>query len=391
MLNFPNITVKDFLTNYWQKNFLIIPDAIPGFINPVSPDELAGLALEEEIESRMVFQTPGEDLSWSLKRGPFTADIFTKLPPTHWTLLVQGVDRFVPEVASLLDHFNFLPQWRVDDVMISYAVKNGSVGPHYDNYDVFLYQAKGRRKWLLTTIGCTEDNYQEGLDLRIMKEFKTEHEFILEEGDMLYLPPHVAHHGISLSEDCLTYSFGYRSYQGQELWDSFGEYLAANNKQSLLYIDPDWSKINNTSEIPEQAWLQAKKTMQAILSDDRQIKSWFAAFSTSLDSQAESVLPIPDEDEETISVEQFKEELRSSTGIIRNAVCRFAYFCEGDSLKLYINGCNWPIGNADTDFIKDLANKRHLLVNELEIYIDNQANLTLLYDLWLLEWLDLLD
>ena len=226
MISFKDIPVKTFLTDYWQKKPLVIRDALPCFINPISPDELAGLALEEDIESRIVHETLGTSPLWHLKKGPFSESDFSTLPKTHWTLLVQGLDRIIPEVYELLNHFDFIPQWRIDDVMLSFAALDGSVGPHYDNYDVFLYQAKGQRKWSLTTKNCHTDNYIKNIDLRIMNEFNVEEEFILEEGDMLYLPPHVGHYGISLSEECMTYSFGYRSYQGQELWDSLGDYVS---------------------------------------------------------------------------------------------------------------------------------------------------------------------
>lgn len=138
MLHFQQINLETFLTEYWQKKPLLLRNALPNFINLLSPDELAGLALEEEVESRIVIQRPHHIKPWHLLRGPFCEKDFQSLPKTHWTLLVQGVDRFVPEVYQLLEHFNFLPQWRIDDVMISYASKYGSVGPHYDNYDVFL-------------------------------------------------------------------------------------------------------------------------------------------------------------------------------------------------------------------------------------------------------------
>jgi 50S ribosomal protein L16 3-hydroxylase len=159
MINFQDISLKTFLSEYWQKKPLIIRNALPEFMNPLSPDELAGLALEDDVESRMVRETPNEKPYWHLKRGPFSESDFNTLPQTHWTLLVQGVDRLVPEVNELLDYFDFIPQWRVDDIMISFAALHGGVGPHYDNYDVFLYQAQGRREWSLTTKECTNDNY----------------------------------------------------------------------------------------------------------------------------------------------------------------------------------------------------------------------------------------
>ncbi|MGQ3890603.1 JmjC domain-containing protein [Legionella sp. CNM-4043-24] len=390
MLNFQETDVKEFLSAYWQKKPLVIRNALPGFVAAISGDELAGLAMEDEIESRMVFETPAHAPYWRLQRGPFTEEDFASLPDTHWTLLVQGVDRFVPEVAALLDNFNFLPAWRVDDVMISYAVNQGGVGPHYDNYDVFLYQAQGRRKWLLTTQECVPENYHTDVDLRIMKRFQVEEEIILEEGDMLYLPPHVGHHGTSLSKDCMTYSFGYRSYQTQELWDSLGEHMAMQQMPPVLYRDPDWNCLNSSAEIPEQAWQQAKKSLQRILDDEQLLKHWFAAFATSLDQQAETLLPMEADDADTLTV--FCDELFASAGIARNPLCRFAYLSEPE-LTLYVNGCAWCVEQVSPELVRRLANQRSMSLDELLPFVSKDgkkaANLAFLYELWKLQWLEL--
>lgn len=393
MLNFSGITLDEFLKNYWQKKPLVIRNAIKGFENSLNADDLAGLSLEEEVESRLVFETPDKSPYWALRRGPFTEEDFKSLPESHWTLLVQGVDRFVPEVAALLDHFNFIPSWRVDDVMISYAVEMGSVGPHYDNYDVFLFQAKGRRKWLLTTQDCVENNYHLDVDLRIMKEFKVEQELILEEGDMLYLPPHVGHHGISMSDDCMTYSFGYRSYQGLELWDSLGEYMASQEYPASYYKDPVWSMNPGVSEIPKEAWAQAKITMQAILDDENLFKNWFAAFATTLDRHAESLLPEPPEEEDCVDMPTFIEQLTDSSGLVQNPVCRFAYFVDEKTsrLSLFVNGYEWDVEQADKELVKLVADNRKLLINIIKPFISNPANQTFLYELWKLQWIECLE
>ncbi len=144
------LTAREFLRDYWQKKPLLIRQAIPDFESPIDADELAGLALEEEVESRVI-------IAWELRRGPFSEDSFSQLPEREWTLLVQAVDQFVPEVAELLEHFRFLPSWRIDDVMISFAAPGGSVGPHFDNYDVFLLQGKGKRHWKIGQM-CDSDS-----------------------------------------------------------------------------------------------------------------------------------------------------------------------------------------------------------------------------------------
>lgn len=386
MIHFQSITAQQFLTEYWQKKPLVIRQALPNFINPLSPDELAGLALEEDMESRIVVHTPQQKPYWQLKRGPFNDADFTKLPKDNWTLLVQGVDRVVEEVSDLLHHFDFIPQWRFDDVMISFASLHGSVGPHYDHYDVFLYQGLGRRKWSLSTKNCTPENYLSDLELRIMDQFECEQEFILEEGDMLYLPPHVAHYGISLSEECMTYSFGYRSYRAQELWDSLGEYAAEHQPFNALYQDPDWSSLNNSSELSPEGYQHAKQLLEQCLNDEGLMKSWFGCFATRLDTEAERQLPMPLEDDEMIPLSEFIEELDNGISLKRDACCRFAYQTLNEQFQLYINGCEWD-SNASSELMGLVANSRLLTADALRPFLSHTPNQLFLYDLWKLQWL----
>ncbi|KTC88770.1 cupin domain-containing protein [Fluoribacter dumoffii] len=389
MINLQHISLETFLNEYWQKKPLIIRNALPGFATPISPDELAGLALEEDVESRLVFETPHEKTSWHLKRGPFSESDFNTLPLTHWTLLVQGVDRLIPEVCALLDHFNFIPQWRIDDIMISYAVLHGSVGPHYDNYDVFLYQARGRREWLLTTKGCNQDNYINDLELRIMKQFDVEERLVLEEGDMLYLPPHVGHYGISLSEECMTYSFGYRSYQGQELLESLSDYLAEKDTFKTLYQDPNWSQWHNASEILRPAWQNAQDLLHKLINDEETMRSWFGCFVTQLDQQAELQLPMPLEEDTIIGLTDFVEEIKTGVDLVRDASCRFAYQhpTEQFGFQFYINGCEWDITDVSPDLLGYIANNRYLSHKLLVPYLNTTQNQIFIYNLWKLQWL----
>ncbi|MBA2710597.1 MAG: cupin domain-containing protein [Tatlockia sp.] len=388
MINFKELSQSEFLTNYWQKRPLVIRKALPDFVNPLSPDELAGLAMEEEIESRIVIETVNKYPYWHLKRGPFLEKDFAKLPKTHWTLLVQGVDRFIPEVASMFNYFNFIPQWRRDDIMISYAVEQGSVGPHYDNYDVFLYQAKGQRKWSLTTKNCNETNYLKDIDLRIMQDFEVEEEYILEEGDLLYLPPHVGHYGKAISAECMTYSFGYRSYQAQELLESFTEYMAEQQQTNLLYKDPNWSSLNNNGELPKQAWLNAKILIQELLDDETRFKTWFGCFATQLDQQAETLLPLIDEEKTKLT--EFMSDLVKSSGFRRNPLCRFAYevYEDPSEVALFINGCQWDTDKVSIELIKLVANSAVLLNETIADFLNKKEDQQFLYDLWLLQWLE---
>lgn len=387
MVNF-QIDIKTFLSEYWQKKPLVIRQALPNVVSALSGDELAGLALDEMVESRIVCETPGVAPFWQLKRGPFIEADFQQLPATHWTLLVQGVDRLIPEVASLLDHFDFIPQWRVDDVMISYAVKEGSVGPHYDNYDVFLYQATGFRRWSLTTKACHPNNRVAGVELRLMEAFDIEEEYLLEPGDMLYLPPHVGHHGVCVSEECVTYSFGYRQYSAQELWTSFGDYLSEQKGANPLYQDPNWNQNKFASIIPAPACVNAKQLMQQLLNDEDQLRRWFGCFVTTLDEHAEQQLPIALEEQELDDVEMFIGQVMQSDGLVRDGACRFAY--QEDPLSLFVNGCEWEIEGVTPALVAYLANHRVLELKALHSRLLQPADWALLYDFWRLQWLQFL-
>ena len=182
------LTQQQFLQQYWQKKPLLIRQAFSDFQSPISPDDLAGLACEPEIESRLI-EEKGALGPWQVRSGPLTEDDFARLPSTHWTMLVQDVDKHLPELQSLLDPFRFIPDWRRDDLMVSYAPQHGSVGPHTDGYDVFLLQAMGERRWQINDKAMTDAALIEGLDVQILQEFHPDQSWDLQPGDMLYLPP----------------------------------------------------------------------------------------------------------------------------------------------------------------------------------------------------------
>ena len=208
-LNWPTgLNVDVFLREYWQRRPLVMPQALPDFNNPLSPDELAGLATEDDIHSRLISQhQPG---SWGLRVGPFTDSELTTLPAAGWSLLVSDVEKHLEGFQTYLAPFRFLPDWRVDDLMISYAPTGGSVGPHVDQYDVFLLQAAGRREWSIGTAG-DDDSLLPDLDLRVLANFSPVQTACLGPGDILYLPPGIPHHGVSLDNHCMTWSIGFRA------------------------------------------------------------------------------------------------------------------------------------------------------------------------------------
>lgn len=379
MIQFNDLSVNDFLNDYWQKKPLLIRGALPNFISPVSPEELAGLSLEEDAESRIVVQHSPSN--YELKTGPFTETVYETLPEKNWTLLVQGMDRLMPEVADLLKEFSFIPSWRIDDIMISYATEGGNVGPHFDHYDVFLLQAQGKRNWQLTSKDCEESNYIQGVDLRLMQTFEVEDDDICEAGDILYIPPKWGHHGISLTDDCMTFSIGYRTYRGLELWDSLGDYLAEKEAFKDLYIDPNWQSTE-AGEIPDQAWQQAKFLLKNLLDKDELVKPWFGRFATQLDQTARELLPQPFEAEELPSLPELIEAAKNSDGIIRDDVYRFAYMKTSAQPLLFVNSQPIETQQATEDFIKILCNQRVIDAANLKHFLNNENNHTLFQTLW---------
>jgi 50S ribosomal protein L16 3-hydroxylase len=389
MIQFNEITDDTFLSEYWQKKPCLIKKAFNEFEAPLSPDELAGLSLEEDVESRLVIHHPNQVPSYTLQNGPFTEETFQALPELNWTLLVQGLDRLIPEIQTILSHFNFIPRWRLDDVMVSYATIGGGVGPHFDHYDVFLYQAQGARKWSLSTKHCDENNYLEDADLRIMKTFEVEQEYTLEEGDMLYLPPHVAHDGVALNDDCMTYSFGYRRYQGSELLDNFCEYLQESNISSPLYDDPNWCEVKQTAAIPQSAVINAKKLLVKMLDDEAELSKCFGRFVTQCDRQAELLLPEPLSNDEMTSHKDLLVELKDHASLYHHPACKMAYYPhkENSPCLLFINGVQWQTIGACDALIKLIADNPQLDNKELLPFLEKEENRRFVHELFQLQWL----
>lgn len=262
------LTQQQFLTQFWQKKPLLIRQAWPQMEALLTAEELAGLATEADVESRLI-QEQGEFGPWQLKYGPFTEADFASLPASHWTLLVQDVDKHVPELAEIMAKFDFIPDWRRDDLMVSFAPEGGSVGPHTDGYDVFLLQAQGTRRWQISQTPVIEADCIEGLDLKILNHFEADDVWDLQPGDMLYLPPHFAHHGVALN-DCMTYSIGFRAPTQLELLDAFMHSLSEHEAGQHRYRDPELQVCNDDKYIDKAALHRFKQSLISCIeqSDD---------------------------------------------------------------------------------------------------------------------------
>jgi len=325
---------QTFLRDYWQQKPLLIRGAASGYGEILTPDELAGLACEEEIESRLVFQE-ADDL-WHQEHGPLAESRFSELPEKNWTLLVQALDHWLPEVREILDEFDFLPSWRLDDVMVSYAATGGSVGPHFDYYDVFLLQTRGQRKWKLGQ-RCDESTpLIEGQPLKILQKFQAVDEFDLGPGDMLYIPAGVAHWGISLDDDCMTWSIGFRAPSATELFSSAIASIGDQLPENLRYQDTAESLNAQPGEICRAASEQLK-VMAKLLSEESLSGAMTEALGR-LSTEPRYPEYVETDDWSTKEVDQLFEE---NAVLVRNYRCRVAYAVldtDPGASQLFVNG-----------------------------------------------------
>jgi 50S ribosomal protein L16 3-hydroxylase len=356
-----NLDRELFLAEYWQQKPLLIPSALSDFEAPVSADELAGLALEDEVESRIVEQHEGQ---WRLQHGPFTPEDFDRTIP--WTLLVQAVDHYIPEVAALRHLIDFIPQWRVDDVMVSYAVDGGSVGPHYDNYDVFLLQGEGQRLWKL---GQSCDSKSATLphdSLRVLTEFDTAQEFLLNPGDILYVPPGIAHWGIAKGE-CTTFSIGFRAPRINDMLSRWADATLEQLDPELFYTDPTFLKdAIRPGEISRQERDQVRGILLSAL-NKLDAENWFGELVT------EHRLPLIDERDDVSSA------FESGGTLYRVAEAKLAWqedeggitvFSNGESLHFHLKVLDQLVKLCETWQIEDQAESQALPNTEARRLVD---------------------
>ncbi|QGW78321.1 cupin domain-containing protein [Pseudomonas alkylphenolica] len=365
------LTAREFMRDYWQKKPLLVRQAFTDFESPIDADELAGLALEEEVESRLVIEH-GER-PWEMRRGPFEEDTFSTLPERDWTLLVQAVDQFVPEVHELLEHFRFLPSWRIDDVMISFAAPGGSVGPHFDNYDVFLLQGQGKRNWKIGQMCDSDSPLLEHADLRILAEFEQSEEWTLEPGDMLYLPPRLAHYGIA-EDDCLTYSVGFRAPSAAEVLTHFTDFLSQFLPDEERYTDADAQPVSDPHQIQHDALGRLKNLLTEHMGDERLLLTWFGQFMTE-PRYPELVSGEPLDEAELI------ESLAQGAILIRNPSARLAWSEVDDNLLLFASGQSRLLPGDLRELLKLICAADALHIENLEQWLESDQGITLICEL----------
>ncbi|MFW2355597.1 JmjC domain-containing protein [Hydrogenophaga sp.] len=336
------LSPAQFMRRHWQKKPLLIRQAIPGFGPLLSRSELFDLASQEAVESRLIVRKPQ---GWALKQGPFKRSGLPPLKQPGWTLLVQGVDQHVDAVHDLLKRFRFVPDARLDDLMISWASEGGGVGPHFDSYDVFLLQASGQRRW---RIGRQKDlTLQPDVPLKILQNFEPEEEHVLQAGDMLYLPPRWAHDGDAVGEDCMTYSIGFRAPQRGGLAGELLQRMADELEDETLYRDPGQPATAHPGAMPEGLEAFAVDALQRLLAERQSLACALGEVMTE---------PKP---------RIFFDEAQTDwvAGAVRlDRRTRMMY----DPRHVFINGESFRAGGADARLMQRLADERSLDARQVQ-------------------------
>lgn len=344
-----NFDIDLFLRDYWQKRPLLIRNPWVEWHNPLDPDELAGLACEEGIEARLIKQ---KRKTWHAEHGPFPESRFDRPDKDPWTLLVQAVDHDVPAVAALIEPFRFVPNWRIDDVMVSFATDGGGVGPHFDQYDVFLIQGLGRRRWQLGGTCDAQTPLAPNDDMRLLAKFEPVEEWILEPGDILYVPPRIAHNGIALGDDCMTYSIGFRAPSRSELVGSWCDDVLDGIDDDDRYEDPDLALQANPGEITPQALARLHAMLTKTLQDRDAFARWFGAWN--------STRKYPEADwrpGEPIDAAQMRQCLGDDPQLFRSPSSRFSFVRGGDqaTVSLFVDGEYFECAGDTAAFAQQLC------------------------------------
>ena len=365
---------EEFIKNYWQQKPLVIQQGFKNFKSPISAEELAGLAYEEDVHSRIVIEKGGEQ-PWQLIDGPMDESVFESLPETHWTLLVNDVEKHVPQLSFIVDAFRFIPEWRMDDLMISFAPEGGTVGPHLDQYDVFILQAKGHRRWSINTQPVDEDNQIPDIALRIQKDFVAEQEWLLEPGDIIYIPPGVTHYGVA-TDDCLSFSIGFRAPTHTEMLTDFIDYLSNDLPPERTYKDSRISVQKHSNEITKNALENVRDIFKDYLNPNHPaLAQWFGRFVS--DTKTDLIFENDDViDDFELLKQQFPE-------MYRNPASRFAFYEpasndeQASNAMLFIDGADFTVS---VDFAKWLCNERVVKLSEYKLAEAEQQLLLKLFN-----------
>ena len=345
----PAFDPKQFLQQQWQKTPLFLPGFLQDYLDPLSGDELAGLACEESVESRLVRRHGERD--WRMEHGPFTEQLLQDLPAENWTLLVQAADLWEDQVGILKELFNFLPSWRVDDVMVSFATPGGGVGPHFDYYDVFLIQGAGQRTWQIGAYSTSGLKVDETSGLALLDEFKAEAEYQLNPGDVLYLPPGYAHWGEAITPS-LCYSVGFRAPSVGEMLAGFTDYLLPEADPAQRFTDSELEPAESSGEIKPENLGNAYRSTLASLADEQRFRTWFGCHVT--EPKYPELIELP---AQPLKPEDLQVRLKNGAEVQRCVASRFAYLLlpESASVVLFADGEDFSLSQTNIQLIHKLC------------------------------------
>ncbi len=350
------ITAEQFLAEYWQKKPLLVRNALPEIANLLEPNDVMELALDENITARLIKQKDKDPNQWSVKSSPLIKADFQKMPKL-WTLLVQAVDHYSFDLAELWKKFPFIPQWRRDDIMVSYAQKGGSVGQHFDFYDVFLVQGYGHRRWQLGQMCDAESEFVAGQPLKLLPEMDVNFDEILAPGDLLYVPPGLSHYGVA-EDECLTYSFGFRMPNVAEMMDRVSDKFADDQLLKNPLMDIIRDKISPIGQISQAELEYLKAKLLAQLQNPTVLEDALM----SLMSEPKYPENIPDA--EAIGTGDLEEALDLGYSLILEPASRLLYTEDEDELLFWANGEGICISDAFAPILKQIADGNPVLLDE---------------------------
>jgi 50S ribosomal protein L16 3-hydroxylase len=369
-LELSGLTPQQFLATYWQKKPTVIRQGFKDFIDPITADELAGLACDEQVESRLVYKKAG---AWQAEFGPFES--YGHLGEREWTLVVQAVDHWLPQVAALAEPFQFIPNWRKDDLMMSFATPGGGVGPHIDLYDVFIIQGSGKRQWRVGDRGA-HNEFAAHEALLHVDDFEPIIDVELLPGDILYIPPGFPHDG-SAVEQSLSYSVGFRTNSGYELTEGLADFLAEHALAKELMCDPDREATEQPGAISKQDVALIKQHLMKIVDDDE----LFTRFIGEFVSQAKHDLDIAVMDYEGYSRQEVIELLQQGTPLHRLGGLRCFYFeATLDQGVFYIDGDEKHLPSEMKAVIQRLCDQRSISAEQLLPWIERDLFLGFLIE-----------
>lgn len=350
------ITAEQFLTEYWQKKPLLVRNALPEIKNLLEPADVMELALDENINARLIKQKDKDPNHWSVKSSPLMKADFQKMPKL-WTLLIQAVDHYSFDLAELWKKFPFIPQWRRDDIMVSYAPKGGSVGKHFDFYDVFLVQGHGHRRWQLGQMCDADSEIVAGQPLKLLPEIQIHFDEILAPGDLLYVPPGLAHYGVA-EDDCLTYSFGFRMPNVAEMMDRVSDKFAVDQLLKNPLTDILREKVTSVGQISQTELEYLKTKLLAQLQNPNVLED--ALMSLMSESKYPENIP----EAEAIGSGDLEQALDQGYSLMLEPASRLLYTEVESKLLFWANGEGICISDDFAPLLKQLADGNLILLDE---------------------------